>query len=140
MRPFLLSLLWLWARAAIAGPIDDLMAKCWENRGHPEMSKCVLERAHASRTALEKIEREMRGKLASTPRSSDYPPGYVIRLRKLLDRSDDAYRRYRSSACVLHFEFSAYGTGPDDAKLACESVLDDHRVGELREAGWWLWK
>jgi hypothetical protein len=116
------------------------MAKCWENHGHPEMSQCVLARAHASYAALEKFEGELRARLVAILKDSEYPPGYVTRLRKYLDQSDDAYRRYRASACTLQLEFTKLGNGAEDAKNACEAVLDDQRITELREASWWLWK
>jgi uncharacterized protein YecT (DUF1311 family) len=139
MRVLTLLVTYLVAGIAGAASTDDIMAKCWENRGHPEMSQCVRDRARQSRAELEKLNREIRVKLAAVPRD-EYLPGYVARLRKYLDPSDEAYRRYRTAACSLHFEFSAYGTGPNDTRYACESVLDDQRTAELREAGWWLWQ
>jgi uncharacterized protein YecT (DUF1311 family) len=140
MRTLLLASLLLIFGEAQAVSTDEIMAECWKDRGHPEMSQCVSDRAKASHAELEKTEREMRAKLATISRDTEYPPGYVVRVRNYLNRSDGAYRQYRLAACALHYEFASIGNGPDDAKRACEAALDDQRVKELREAGWWIWK
>jgi len=140
MRTLLLTSLLLIFGEAQAVSTDEIMAECWRDRGHPEMSQCVLDRAQASRAELEATEREIREKLVTISRDTAYPSGYVVRVRNYLNRSDGAYRQYRSAACALHYAFASIGNGPDDAKAACESALDDQRVKELREAGWWILK
>ena len=120
--------------AAMAGPSEDIIAKCWTDHDHPAMTKCVRERAQVAQASLDRAEREVRQTLAQS--SNDRQRREQI--QKRLDASTEIYQTFRATECAVLHTLASTGNGAAEARWSCEAVLDEQRVQRLQSASWWL--
>ena len=119
---------------AEAEQFNTIVGECWEGRGHPEMSKCVAERADTTRANLETEEKSFRALIEKSQEESSYSKA----VSSAFEVSVESFRKYRNEQCSLIFFLASAGNGAEDNKMACEAQLNIERIEQLNAAKWWV--
>lgn len=111
---------------------QEIIDGCWAEGGHPAMAACVEKYKHSTEVILSAAEKDISNDVTAYAGTSVYS----AITKDALESSIKALQEYRRAECEFQ-ALATMGNASDSIKLACEAELNEKRVNQLREDGFW---
>src|SRR5436190_330441 len=107
MRAVYVILLCFIAASAMAEPFKEIVAECWKDRDHSQMSACVEDRAAKARERLSSVENLKRIHISDSKEGAAYVKAAIT----AFDAAAKSFRKYREDQCSLVAALASKGNG-----------------------------